>query len=163
MPARRSTVDMINRMHWFCRRKNGTQKFKRPNRSMWREFYRRSNEKIWRKLSTKRRKRKAWVFCDDKTISKRTDSDFVNLFVQIWQRSELLEKLASVQLPANDLKKFASIISVQTQGLKKFSQGEGLKTAHTFSADVEENDGEQKRWSSIAGKKRKERLALLHG
>lgn len=68
-----------------------------------------------------------------------------------------------MQLPANDLKKFASIISVQTKGLKKFSRGEGVKTAQTFSADVEENDGEQKRWSSIAGKKRKERLALLHG
>lgn len=81
----------------------------------------------------------------------------------ILQRSELLEKLASVQLPANDLKKFASIINVQTQGLKKFSQSEGLKTAQSFSAEVEENDGEQKRWSSIAGRKRKERLALLHG
>lgn len=79
------------------------------------------------------------------------------------QRSELLEKLASVQLPANDLKKFASIINVQTQGLKKFSQSEGLKTAQSFCAEVEEKDGEQKRWSSIAGKKRKERLALLRG
>lgn len=79
------------------------------------------------------------------------------------QRSELLEKLASVQLPANDLKKFASIINVQTQGLKKFSQGDGLKTAQSFSADVEDNDGEQRRWSSVAGKNRKMRLALLHG
>lgn len=85
---------------------------------------------------------------------------YICLFLQ---RSELLEKLASVQLPANDLKKFASIISVQTKGLKKFSQGEGVRTAHTFSAEIEENDGEQKRWSSIAGRKRKERLALLHG
>lgn len=31
-------------------------------------------------------------------------------------------------------------------------------------ADIDENDGnDQKKWSSIAGKKRKERLALLHG
>lgn len=84
-------------------------------------------------------------------------------FSGISQRSELLEKLASVQLPANDLKKFTSIISVQTQGLRKFSQIDGLKTAQTFGADVEEGDSEQKRWSSIAGTKRKERLALLHG
>lgn len=31
-------------------------------------------------------------------------------------------------------------------------------------ADIDEsNENEQKKWSSIAGKKRKERLALLHG
>lgn len=88
--------------------------------------------------------------------------DFIK-FTCFSQRSELLEKLASVQLPASDLKKFASIINVQTTGLKKFSQVEGLKTAQTFSREVEENDTQQRRWSSIAGKKRKERLALLQG
>lgn len=52
---------------------------------------------------------------------------------------------------------------MQTKGVKRFMQassvGNGLK-----EADIDEsNESEQKKWSSIAGKKRKERLALLHG
>lgn len=79
------------------------------------------------------------------------------------QRSELLEKLATVQLPANELKKLTSIVSVQTKGVKKFMQIGELNNAHKVAEVDDGNDKDQKRWSSIAGKKRKERLALLHG
>lgn len=79
------------------------------------------------------------------------------------QRSELLEKLAAVQLPANHLKQFTSIVNVQTKGVKRFMQDSSLANG-LKEADIDEsNETEQKKWSSIAGKKRKERLALLHG
>lgn len=74
-----------------------------------------------------------------------------------------MEKLASVQLPANDLKKLTSIVNVQTKGVKKFMQIGDLSNASKLAEVGENNETEQKRWSSIAGKKRRERLALLHG
>lgn len=74
-----------------------------------------------------------------------------------------MEKLASVQLPVNELKKYTSIVNVQTKGLKKYKQGKGVESTHVPDAADESGETEQKKWSSIAGKKRKERLALLHG
>lgn len=74
-----------------------------------------------------------------------------------------MEKLASVQLAANDLKKLTSIVNVQTKGVKKFKQIGDLSDAPKLAEIDDSNETEQKRWSSIAGKKRKERLALLHG
>lgn len=74
-------------------------------------------------------------------------------------RSSLLEKLASVQLSAAELKKLTSITSVQTRGKRNFAKANDRKHA----VDDVEEEGEQKRWSSIAGKTRKARLALLNG
>lgn len=37
------------------------------------------------------------------------------------------------------------------------------ETSHTPDAADEADDNDQKKYSSLAGKKRKERLALLHG
>lgn len=68
--------------------------------------------------------------------------------------------MASVQLPAADLKKLTSITCVQTKGVRNFMKNIG--NARNVVNDVD-NETEQKRWSSIAGKKRKERLALLNG
>lgn len=74
-------------------------------------------------------------------------------------RSSLLERLANVQLSAADLRKLTSITSVQTRGKK--NSGKAIVRKHAVD-DVEDED-EQKRWSSIAGKTRKQRLALLNG
>lgn len=67
--------------------------------------------------------------------------------------------MASVQLPAAELKKFTSITSVQTRGVRNFAK---IAEERVRTVDEAENDGEQKRWSSIAGKTRKQRLTLLH-
>lgn len=69
--------------------------------------------------------------------------------------------MASVQLPAADLKKMTSITSVQTRGVKNFAKASSI--AAEAADGTLDNDGEQKKWSSIAGKTRKQRLALLHG
>lgn len=70
--------------------------------------------------------------------------------------------MASVQLPANELKQLTSIVNVQTKGVKKFMELNNLNSPREAEID-DSNESEQKRWSSIAGKKRRERLALLHG
>lgn len=75
----------------------------------------------------------------------------------------MLEKLAAVQLPANQLKQMTSIVNVQTKGVKRFMQDSSLRNGLKEAEIHESNESEQKKWSSIAGKKRKERLALLHG
>lgn len=75
----------------------------------------------------------------------------------------MLEKLAAVQLPANQLKQMTSIVNVQTKGVKRFMQDSSLINGLKEAEIHESNESEQKKWSSIAGKKRKERLALLHG
>lgn len=75
----------------------------------------------------------------------------------------MLEKLASVQIPANELKQLTSIVSVQTKGIKKFMQSGPDKVLATEIELNEDDENAQKRWSSIAGKKRKARLALLNG
>lgn len=71
--------------------------------------------------------------------------------------------MAGVQLPANHLKQFTSIVNVQTKGVKRFMLDSSLKKGPKEAEIDESNENEQKKWSSIAGKKRKERLALLHG
>lgn len=53
-----------------------------------------------------------------------------------------------------------SITSVQTLGVKKFTKN---YAPYVAAVDEVENDKDQKRWSSIAGKARKQRLALLNG
>lgn len=61
----------------------------------------------------------------------------------------------------DDLKKLTSITSVQTRGVRNFA-----KTSASEAIEVnmgENNESDQKKWSSIAGKTRKQRLALLHG
>lgn len=85
---------------------------------------------------------------------------FFNKLLSFIQRSDLLKKLASVQLPETELKKLTSITSVQTRGAKNFLKNTDV--LRRVRDDVSE-DTEQKHWSSIAGKKRKERLALLNG
>lgn len=75
----------------------------------------------------------------------------------------MLEKLASVQLPSNELKQYTSIVNVQTKGVKKFMQAASLGKTLQEAQIHEKEDGDQKRWSSLAGKKRRERLALLNG
>lgn len=54
-------------------------------------------------------------------------------------------------------------MNVQTKGLRKFKQAVNTKTALGTNEAEESIETQQKRWSSIAGRKRKERLALLHG
>lgn len=71
--------------------------------------------------------------------------------------------MASVQIPANELKQLTSIVSVQTKGIKKFMQSGPDKVLATEIELNEDDENAQKRWSSIAGRKRKERLALLNG
>lgn len=74
------------------------------------------------------------------------------------QRSGLLERLASVQLPADELRKYVSITNVQTKGLKKHLLEQRKDVVYEVSEDT------QQKWSSVAGgSKRMKRLALLHG
>lgn len=74
------------------------------------------------------------------------------------QRSGLLERLASVQLPADELRRYVSITNVQTKGLKKHLLEQRKDVVYEVSEDT------QQKWSSVAGgSKRMKRLALLHG
>lgn len=70
----------------------------------------------------------------------------------------MLDKLATVQLPADELRKYTSITNVQTKGLKKHLLEARKDVVYTVSEDT------QTKWSSLAGgSKKMKRLALLHG
>lgn len=72
----------------------------------------------------------------------------------------MLDKLATVQLDPDELKKYTSIVNVQTKGLKNHLKEKVGKQFSKQKAD--DNDG-QRRWSSVSGSQRKKRLALLNG
>lgn len=72
----------------------------------------------------------------------------------------MLDRLASVQLPSDELKQYTSIVNVQTKGLKYHLKEKIVKSK--AKDEVDDNDG-QRRWSSVAGSQRKKRLALLNG
>lgn len=70
----------------------------------------------------------------------------------------MLDRLAAVQLPADELRKYTSITNVQTKGLKKHLLEARKDVVYTVSEDT------QAKWSSVAGgSKKMKRLALLHG
>lgn len=70
----------------------------------------------------------------------------------------MLDRLATVQLPADELRKYTSITNVQTKGLKKHLLEARKDVVYTVSEDT------QTKWSSLAGgSKKMKRLALLHG
>lgn len=72
----------------------------------------------------------------------------------------MLDRLASVQLPSDELKQYTSIVNVQTRGLKHHLKEKIVK--QSAKQEVDDSDG-QRRWSSISGSQRKKRLALLNG
>ncbi|KAG4070654.1 hypothetical protein HA402_013574 [Bradysia odoriphaga] len=72
-------------------------------------------------------------------------------------RASLLDRLASVQLPSDELGKYTSIINVQTKGLKHHLKEKIEK--RTSKQEVDGDDG-QRRWSSVSGSQRKKRLAF---
>lgn len=71
----------------------------------------------------------------------------------MFQRSSLLDNLAAVQLPSDDLKKFLSITQLQTKGLKRhFREQEtgGRKRNHSVGNDVEVDATGNKKLCSLA-------------
>ncbi|XP_015600106.1 probable ATP-dependent RNA helicase kurz [Cephus cinctus] len=74
------------------------------------------------------------------------------------QRATLLEELAKVQVPADELKQYVSLTAVQTKGLKRhFRETEAYKT----NLDIVKDDDGEIVVNAIKGSK-KQRLALLY-
>ncbi|XP_055695957.1 probable ATP-dependent RNA helicase kurz [Lutzomyia longipalpis] len=96
-------------------------------------------KKITRILSKKQRKNLEKIV--DKKIKKEN-------------RSTLLENLSSVQLPADEVKKFVSITEVQTSGLRKFTLG-------TDKIETQDEKGAPQKLSSIAGSRKRKLLEKI--
>lgn len=77
-------------------------------------------------------------------------------------RSTLLESLASVQIPSEELQQYTSLSAFQTKGLKKhfWEQQYGVVNKRKLTDNI---DQDTKTLSSIAGSNKKRRLALLAG
>lgn len=77
-------------------------------------------------------------------------------------RAELLEALAAVQVSAEELKKYTSISKAQTLGVKNSQR---LEKDLEIIKEIQTNDKDNQitRISSIAGKSKRKRLALLAG
>lgn len=77
-------------------------------------------------------------------------------------RSTLLESLASVQIPSEELQQYTSLSAFQTKGLKKhfWEQQFGVVNKRKLTDNI---DQDTKTLSSIAGSNKIRRLALLAG
>lgn len=77
-------------------------------------------------------------------------------------RSTLLESLASVQIPTEELQQYTSLSAFQTKGLKKhfWEQQYGVVNKRKLTDNIDEDS---KTLSSIAGSNKKRRLAMLAG
>lgn len=97
-------------------------------------------EGVTRILSRKQRKRL------EKIVEKKKKKE---------NRSSLLQALADVQIPANELSQFTKLTSVQTKGLKKHFYEQKFGTKDTVSKRSENIVGEDdKVTSTLRGKKR---------